>query len=248
VSERNRLRSIGTLIQINGVVPIRTQPFYLVSIVAQPLSFLFFIWVISRGADLAYGLMGGMVLTMLSVGTGLQSDLTHYRHDMKFQDVVIASPVEAPIYIAGMALSELVYSLPALGVFLVLFVYYGFASVTSIAVLAGVLLLVWAFGSAFAFTLSTYFQDIRETWAFSPIFSLALTVLPPVYYPISYLPSWAATLARFSPTTYAAELVQGAAGLQPLSFDTAVIAWIVLVGFTIALFAIAAFKARWRDP
>ena len=248
MSERNRLRSIGTLIQINGVVPIRTQPFYLVSIVAQPLSFLFFIWVISRGADLAYGLMGGMVLTMLSVGTGLQSDLTHYRHDMKFQDVVIASPVEAPVYIAGMALSELVYSLPALGVFLVLFVYYGFASVTSVLVLTGVLLLVWAFGSAFAFTLSTYFQDIRETWAFSPIFSLVLTVLPPVYYPISYLPSWAATLARFSPTTYAAELVQGAVGLQPLSFDTAVIAWIVLVGFTAALFLIAAFKARWRDP
>jgi ABC-2 type transport system permease protein len=248
VSERNRLRSIGTLIQINGVVPIRTQPFYLVSIVAQPLSFLFFIWVISRGADLAYGIVGGMVLTMLSVGTGLQSDLTHYRHDMKFQDVVVASPVEAPVYIAGMALSELVYSLPALGVFLVLFVYYGFASVSSILVLTGVLLLVWAFGSAFAFTLSTYFQDIRETWAFSPIFSLVLTVLPPVYYPISYLPSWAATLARFSPTTYAAELVQGVVGLQPLSFDTAVIAWIVLVGFTAALFLIAAFKARWRDP
>jgi ABC-2 type transport system permease protein len=248
VSERNRLRSIGTLIQINGVVPIRTQPFYLVSIVAQPLSFLFFIWIISRGADLAYGLMGGMVLTMLSVGTGLQSDLTHYRHDMKFQDVVVASPVEAPTYIAGMALSELVYSLPALGVFLVLFVYYGFASLTSVLVLTGVLLLVWAFGSAFAFTLSTYFQDIRETWAFSPIFSLVLTVLPPVYYPISYLPAWAATLARFSPTTYAAELVQGSVGLQPLTFDTAVVAWIVLVGFTIALFLIAAFKARWRDP
>jgi ABC-2 type transport system permease protein len=248
VSERNRLRSIGTLIQINGIVPIRTQPFYLVSIVAQPLSFLFFIWVISRGADLAYGIMGGMVLTMLSVGTGLQSDLTHYRHDMKFQDVVVASPVEAPIYIAGMALSELVYSLPALGVFLVLFVYYGFASLASIAVLTGVLLLVWAFGSAFAFTLSTYFQDIRETWAFSPIFSLVLTVLPPVYYPISYLPSWAATAARLSPTTYAAELVQGVVSLQPLSFDSAVVAWTVLVGFTVALFLIAAFKARWRDP
>jgi ABC-2 type transport system permease protein len=248
VSERNRLRSVGTLIRINGIVPIRTQPFYLVSIVAQPLSFLFFIWVISRGADLAYGLMGGMVLTMLSVGTGLQSDLTHYRHDLKFQDVVIASPVEAPVYIAGMALSELVYSLPALGVFLVLFVYYGYASLTSILVLTGVLLLVWSFGSAFAFTLSTYFQDIRETWAFSPIFSLVLTVLPPVYYPISYLPSWAATLSRFSPTTYAAELVQGSVGLQPLPFDAAAIDWGVLVAFTVALFLIAAFKARWRDP
>ena len=248
MSERNRLRSLLTLVQINGLIPIRTQPLYLINLVASPLSFLFFIWIVSRGADLAYGVMGGMVLTMLSVGTGLQSDLTHYRHDMKFQDVVVASPVEAPVYVGGMALSELVYSLPALAVFVILFVYYGYATPESSAVLVGALLLVWSFATAFAFTLATYFQDVRETWMFSPIFSLVLTVLPPVYYPIGYLPGWAQVAARLSPTTYAAELVQGAVGLQHLSFDTAVIDWIVLVGFTAALFLIAAFKARWKDP
>ncbi len=248
MSERNRLRSLGTLVQLNGLIPIRTQPLYLINLVASPLSFLFFIWIVSRGADLAYGIVGGMVLTMLSVGTGLQSDLTHYRHDLKFQDVVVASPVEAPVYVAGLAVSELVYSLPALAVFAVLFVYYGFATATSAAVLTGAMLLVWSFATAFAFTLSTYFQDVRETWMFSPIFSLVLTVLPPVYYPISYLPGWAQTAARFSPTTYAAELVQGAVGLQPLSFSSATIDWVVLVAFTAALFVIAAFKARWKDP
>lgn len=248
MSERNRLRSLLTLVQINGLIPIRTQPLYLINLIASPLSFLFFIWIVSKGADLAYGVMGGMVLTMLSVGTGLQSDLTHYRHDMKFQDIVVASPVEAPVYVAGMALSELVYSLPALAVFVVLFVYYGYATVTSTVVLAGALLLVWSFATAFAFTLATYFKDVRETWMFSPIFSLVLTVLPPVYYPITYLPAWARVAAMFSPTTYAAELVQGAVGLQSLSFSGAAIDWIVLIGFTVALFLIAAFKARWKDP
>jgi len=248
VSERNRLRSLFTLVQINGLIPIRTQPLYLINLVASPLSFLFFIWIVSRGADLAYGVVGGMVLTMLSVGTGLQSDLTHYRHDMKFQDVVVASPVEAPVYVAGMALSELVYSLPALAVFVVLFFYYGYATLTSAFVLLGALLLVWSFATAFAFTLATYFQDVRETWMFSPIFSLVLTVLPPVYYPITYLPAWAQVAARLSPTTYAAELVQGAVGLQPLSFGTAAFDWVVLIAFTAALFVIAAFKARWKDP
>jgi ABC-2 type transport system permease protein len=248
MSERNRLRSIFTLVTINGLIPIRTQPLYLLNLVASPLSFLFFIWIISRGADLAYGITGGLVLTVLSVGTGLQSDLTHYRHDMKFQDVVVASPVEAPIYVAGMALSELVYSLPALGVFFALFVYYGFASATSLVVLVGALLLIWGFATAFAFTLATYFQDVRETWMFSPIFSLVLTVLPPVYYPLSYLPAWAQFAARFSPTTYAAELVQGAVGLQPITFSGAVIDWIALGAFTAALFLIAAYKARWKDP
>jgi ABC-2 type transport system permease protein len=248
VTQRNRLRSLVTLVQLNGLIPIRTQPLYLVNLIASPLSFLFFIWIVSKGALLAYGITGGMVLTMLSVGTGLQSDLTHYRQDLKFQDVVVASPVEAPVYVAGMAFSELVYSLPGLAVFVALFVLDGFATPTSVLVLAGAMLLVWSFATALAFTLATYFQDVRETWMFSPIISLVLTVLPPVYYPISALPAWARIVAHFSPTTYAAGLVQGSVGLAPLSFSGAVLDWGVLIGFTAVLFAVAALKARWRDP
>jgi ABC-2 type transport system permease protein len=248
VSTRNRLRSLFTLVLINGLIPIRTQPLYVVSLLASPLSFLFFIYIVSGGHLLQYGVLGGMILTMLSVGTSLQSDLTHYRHDLKFQDVVVASPVEAPIYVAGMALSELVYSLPALAVFVVIFVAEGWATPFTVAVLTGVLLLVWGFASAFAFTLATYFQDVRETFLFSPIISLVLTVLPPVYYPITALPGWAQVAARFSPTTYAAELVQGAVGLSSLTGSAAVVDWLVLAAFAAALFVIAGVKARWRDP
>ena len=248
MSERNRLRSIFTLVLLNGLIPIRTTPLYIVNLLASPLSFLFFIYIVSHGTYVAYRITGGMVLTMLTVGTSLQSDLTHYRHDLKFQDIVVASPVEAPIYVAGMALSELVYSLPALGVFVVLFFAWGYASVASLAVLAGVLVLVWAFASALAFTLATYFQDVRETFIFSPMISLLFTVLPPVYYPLSALPAWAQVASRISPTTYAASLVQGAVGLQPLSFSGAVLDWGVLIAFTVALFVIAAVKARWKEP
>jgi ABC-2 type transport system permease protein len=248
VSERNRLRSLFTLVWLNGVVPIRDQPLYLLNLLASPLSFLFFITIVSRGTYLAYGITGGMVLTMLSVGTGLQSDLTHYRHDLKFQDIVVASPVEAPVYIAGMALSELVYSLPGLAVFVAIFVLGGYATVESLAVLAAVLVLVWGFASALAFTLATYFRDVRETFLFSPLISLALTVLPPVYYPLAALPGWAQVAARFSPTTYAAGLVQGSVGLAPLSFSGAALDWAVLIGFTAVLFLLAAVKARWKEP
>jgi len=248
VSTRNRWRSLGTLVVINGLIPIRTQPLYVVNLLASPLSFLFFIYIVSGGHLLQYGVLGGMILTMLSVGTSLQSDLTHYRHDLKFQDVVVASPVEAPVYVAGMAVSELVYSLPALAVFVAIFVWEGWATPFTVAVVTGVLLLVWGFASAFAFTLATYFQDVRETFLFSPIISLVLTVLPPVYYPLSALPGWAQFVARFSPTTYAAALVQGSVGLAPLTLASGVVDWVVLGAFTAALFAIAGVKARWRDP
>jgi len=248
VSTRHRLRSLGALVLLNGLIPIRTQPLYLVNLLASPLSFLFFITVVSHGTLIRYGITGGMVLTMLSAGTGLQSDLTHYRHDLKFQDIVVASPVEAPVYTLGMALSELVYSLPGLAVFVVLFVLYGLANPLSISVLLGVMLLVWGFATALAFTLATYFQDVRETFMFSPLISLVLTVLPPVYYPLSLLPSWAQVVARFSPTTYAAALVQGSVGLAPSSLASGAVDWGVLGGVTAALFAVAAFKARWKEP
>ncbi|HTW55030.1 MAG TPA: ABC transporter permease [Thermoplasmata archaeon] len=248
MTERHRLRSLVTLVQLNGLIPIRSQPLYLVNLLASPLSFLFFIDVISHGADVAYGITGGLILTMLSAGTGLQSDLTHYRHDLKFQDVMVASPVEAPVYVLGMALSELVYSLPALAVFAALFGLYGFATLGSLPVVVGVVLLVWGFATALAFTLATYFQDVRETFMFSPIISLVLTVLPPVYYPLSALPGWAQVIARISPTTYAAELVQGSVGLRPLSEASAAIDWLVLVAVTVALLLVAAFQARWKEP
>ncbi len=245
---RHRLRSLGTLVYLNGLIPIRTQPLYLVNLLASPLSFLFFLTVVSHGALIRYGIVGGMVLTMLSAGTGLQSDLTHYRHDLKLQDIVVASPVEAPIYTLGMALSELVFSIPGLAVFLALFVADGLATPLSVVVLFGVLLLVWGFATALAFTLATYFQDVRETFMFSPLISLVLTVLPPVYYPLYYLPGWAQIAARFSPTTYAAALVQGAVHLAPLSTSSGAVDWGVLGGVTAALFLVAAFKARWKEP
>jgi ABC-2 type transport system permease protein len=247
VTERHRWRSLLTLVQLNGLIPIRTQPLYLVNLLASPLSFLFFITVISHGTYLAYGVTGGLVLTMLAAGTGLQSDLTHYRHDLKFQDIVIASPVEAPVYVAGMALSELVYSTPGLAVFAVIFALEGGVTVASAAVVTGVMILVWAFATALAFTLATYFEDVRETFMFSPLISLVLTVLPPVYYPLVALPGWAQDVARLSPTTYAASLVQGAVGLQTISLSVAALDWAVLIGVTGILFIVAGAKARWKD-
>ncbi len=247
MTTRHRLRALGALVVLNGLIPIRTQPFYVVYLLASPLSFLFFLTVLAGGQYIGFGVTGGLILTMLSAGTGLQSDMTHYRQDLKFQDIVVASPVEAPTYVAGMALSELVYSTPGLAVFAAIFVLVGFASLLSIAVLVGVLILVWAFASALAFTLATYLRDVRETFMFSPLISLGLSVLPPVYYPISHLPAWAQTVARFSPTTYAAQLVQGAVGLAPLGAATAAVDWAVLGAVTAGLFLLAAFKARWKE-
>jgi ABC-2 type transport system permease protein len=248
MTERHRLRSLLWLAYMNGIVPMRTQPLYLISILASPLSFLFFVTIASGGALFLYGIAGGMLLTVLSVGTSLQTDMSHYRTDLKFQDVIVASPVEAPIYVAGIALSELIYSLPGLVVFIVL--WASRAPITAFGALTAfaVLITVWVLATALGFTLATFFADVRETFVFSSLVSLGLTVLPPVYYPITAIPSSVRWLAYFSPTTYAAMLLQGAFGLTTLSLTSAAVDWAVLLIFSVALLAIASWKARWRDP
>ena len=251
MSERHRFRSLWALTVMNGLVPIRTQPLYLLNTVASPLAFLFVITVVSQGHLILYAVAGGLVLTMLSIGTGLQTDLTHYKQDLKFQDLIVASPVEAPVYVAGMALSEFVYSLPGLAVFGGLWVYSaGWPALADGLSAIGVLVLVWAFATALGFTFATYFEDIRETFVFSPLISLGLSVLPPVYYPAQSLPAWAQPLVFLSPTTYAADLLHRSfhlTGYGPYLLPAAT-DWLVLIGFTVGLFLLSAAKARWREP
>ncbi|MCI4348176.1 MAG: ABC transporter permease [Thermoplasmata archaeon] len=254
MSERNRFRSFLALVYLNGILPMRTQPLYLVNTIISPLAFLFFVFVASRGMLFASGITGGLILTILSTGTGIQADLVHYKADLKFQDVVVASPVEAPIYVAGMAFSEFVYAIPGLVVFLILGIKELDFTVVGSLTLIGTLVLVWAFASALGFTIATFFVDIRETFVFAPILSLILSTLPPVYYPISYIPAqfqWAAYLA---PTTYAADLLHralcaaGSSCAVAPSVTAELLDWAVLIGLTAVLFLLAATKARWREP
>ena len=244
---RHRLRSLLTLAYMNGVVPMRTQPLYLLGVIASPLSVLFFISVASHGLLLRDAVAGGMVLTMVTIGTSLQSDMSHYRQDLKLQDLIVASPVEAPTYVAGIALSELIYSIPGVALFAVLWVLNAPVTWLTVVEVLPVLLLVWAFASGLGFTLATYFADVRETFIFSTLVSLALTVLPPVYYPVGLLPASLQPLAYLSPTTYAADLMRNAFGLEPLGIVPKLIDWAVLIAFTVGLLALASVKARWRE-
>ncbi len=254
MSERNRIRSFFAIVYLNGILPMRAQPLYLLNTIASPLAFLFFVDIASRGQLYPFAITGGLILTILTTGTGIQADLVHFKQDLKFQDVVVASPVEAPVYIAGMSFSEFVYAIPGLAVFLLLSIGVLDYSPVGILTLFGALVLIWAFSSALGFTIATYFSDIRETFVFSPLISLIMTTLPPVYYPIDYIPAGLRWAAYLSPTTYAADLVHrglcavGSACYETPSWSAEGLDWGVLVGLTAVLFLLAATKARWREP
>jgi ABC-2 type transport system permease protein len=147
----------------------------------------------------------------------------------------------------GMAISEIAYSLPALVVLVILAYYFMALTVVGALALIGVLLLIFLTSVAIGFTLSTFSSDIVQSFAFSRLISTLFSTIPPVYYPLTYVPLPYRYLAYLSPTTYAAELAQNAAGYSTLSYTTMVLDWIILIVVTVGLFIIARNKARWRE-
>jgi ABC-2 type transport system permease protein len=109
------------------------------------------------------------------------------------------------------------------------------------------LLLIFVASISIGYTLSTFSSDIVQSFAFTRLISTLFSTIPPVYYPITYIPLPFRYLAYLSPTTYAAELVQGIGGYLSLSSTQVIIDWTVLIAVTIALFVLAKTKARWRE-
>jgi ABC-2 type transport system permease protein len=110
-----------------------------------------------------------------------------------------------------------------------------------------VLLTVFLTSITIGYTFATFSSDITQSFAFSRLVSTLLSTIPPVYYPITYIPTPYRYLAYLSPTTYAAQLAQGVGGYVTLSPLDMIIDWIVLVAVTVALLLIAKSKARWRE-
>jgi ABC-2 type transport system permease protein len=240
-------RQILAGVLVNSVYAMKNLPIIMVNTVLAPLSLLIVITFASRGQLIGEAIEGGFILSMFSSGMSLQRDLTHYKNDFKLQDLVVSSPCTAGAYVTGMAVGELLYSLPALAVLSVLAAIYLHPSAVASLELLGVLLLMFLASVAIGFTLSTFSNDIIQSWAFSNLISTLFSTLPPVYYPITFIPLPFRYLAYLSPTTYAAEIAQGATGIIDLSTMSVIIAWVVLVAVSLALFMVSLKKARWRE-
>ncbi len=234
-------------ILVNSIYEMRNYPVVLVNTVLSPLSFLILITFVSRGALLGEAVEGGLVMSMFSAGMSLQGDMSHLKNDFKLQDMVVSSPTKWPYYMLGMAASEIVYSIPALAVLGILGVYLVHLNAFGLLQLIAVLLMMFLTSIAVGYTFATFSSDIVQSYAFSRLISTLFSTIPPVYYPITYIPLPFRYLAYLSPTTYAAELAQNAAGYIHLSASMVAIDWVVLFAVTVVLLFIASTQARWRE-
>lgn len=245
-------RSIGSQIWasvlVNAIYQMKNYPIMLAYTFLSPLGLLVVIFFVSHGTLLSISIEGALIMSMVMSGVSMQLDLSHLKNDMRIQDMVVSSPTSALIYIVGIALSELVYSLPALIVLTILSILFIHATLLGWLAIIAVMSLMFVFSIALGFMLSTFSSDVVQSWAFSGIVSTFLSTIPPVYYPITYIPLPYRYIAYISPTTYAAQIAQYSAGYISISTMTFVLDWIVLLAVSVILLIVAAKKTRWREP
>ncbi len=244
---RNGFSQILAGILVNSIYEMKNYPVVLINTVLSPLSFLILITFVSRGSLIGEAVEGGLLMSMFSAGTSLQGDMSHLKNDFKLQDMVVSSPTRWPNYLIGIAFSEIVYSVPALAVLGILAVYLVHLTPFGVLQLIAVLLMMFVTSIALGFTFATFSSDIVQSFAFSRLVSTLFSTLPPVYYPITYIPLPFRYLAYISPTTYAAEIAQNAAGYIHLSALMVSIDWSVLIAVTVILTLLCSTKARWRE-
>jgi ABC-2 type transport system permease protein len=247
MQKRSRFSQILAAILVNALYEMRNYPIVLINTVLSPLSFMVLIVFVSRGSLIGEAVEGGFIMSMFSSGMSLQADLSHLKNDFKLQDMVVSSPTTWLTYMIGIAISEIVYSIPALTVLTFLAYYFLAMSLVGVLEFIAVLLLMFFASMAVGYTLSTFSSDIVQSFAFTRLLSTLFSTIPPVYYPITYIPVPFRYLAYFSPTTYAAELAQNAAGYLSLPFPAILLDWSVLIAVTVILFMVAKTKARWRE-
>ncbi len=232
---------------VNAIYEMKNYPVVLISTVISPLSLLAVVTFVTNGTLFGTAIQGGLIMIFFSSGIALQSDLSHLKNDFKLQDMVVSSPTSSRLYMGGMALAEIVYSLPGLVILIVLAGVYLHPSLLQTAILSTVLLLMFAISVALGFMLSTFSNDVVQSYAFSRLLSLLFATLPPVYYPITYIPYPFNYLAYLSPTTYAAQIMQSATGYLNISTNLLIFDWAVLIGVCAVILYIAIKKTRWKD-
>lgn len=243
----NRISQIYAAILANAIYAMKNFPVMLINSMLAPFGFLLIIFFVSHGTLLNVAIMGALIMAMVSSGISLQGDLTHLRKDMKLQDMLVSSPLSMNMYLIGMALSELVFSIPDLIILSVLAVIFIHISALAALMIVAVMLLTFIFSISLSFFISTISRDIMEGWAFMGIISLFLSSLPPVYYPITYIPLPFRYLAYLSPTTYSAMIAQNSIGFLSLSNLSFYLSWLILIAVSAALLIFAIKRSKWRE-
>src|SRR5436190_10251913 len=187
---------------LTGFLWLRRNPMSMVFTAISPFSLLFVLFVVSNGNYVQFAVAGSLVMALVGYGLAIGQDISFYKTEYKIQDVFVASPVSPLTYMTGLALSELLFGLPALTVLASLAACFG-TSITNIPLLISTILLIWGSMSAMGFFLSSHMSHMRNATQLISFVNVILAVILPVFYSIGRLPLELQYLAYAVPTTHA---------------------------------------------
>lgn len=244
---KESLRTVFSVIMVNGVLSLYRAPLWVIVYISTPLMIILFISIFAHGEIVRSAYVGGLISIIVSNGLYIHGDALIYRVEVKLQDMLVASPCKPVAYMFGLALSELVYSTPGIIIFTAILAHQGILTVNNATPLVAIVIMSWCVGVGIGFYLSTLITDFRHVWALGTILSTTLTILPPVYYPITLLPKWLRAIAYIAPTTHAAQLAKKATGIISMDMVEEMLSWIALITYTALFILLASRKSRWRE-
>src|ERR1044071_364068 len=207
------VRQVFLIAYLTGYLWLRRNPMSMVFTAISPFSLLFVLFVISNGQYVQFAVTGSLVMALVGYGLALGQDISFYKTEYKIQDVFVASPVSPLTYMSGLALSELLFGLPALIVLTALATSFG-TSLINLPLLLSNIVLIWGAMSAMGFFLSSHMLHMRNATQVISFVNVLLAVLPPVFYSLNKLPQSLQYFSYFIPTTHASLILQYITGLQ----------------------------------
>jgi ABC-2 type transport system permease protein len=240
----SRIRFIITFAWFYGYTSLKRGYVYVATYMITPLSVLFLIYVISRGALLPYAILGGLLSIITMNSLSLVADVTFLRLELKLQDLLISTHVKALDYLIGHILSNLIFSMPGIMVYILLGTLYGMFNAFRIIWLILVLTPLLISSSALAFFISTFIPHVRHSWGVASFLSIVFTIIPPLYYPAYAIPVIFLYPLLISPSTPASLVLQSAFGL----YETDIILNYVTLIVETSIYVLLALKfSRWRS-
>lgn len=237
------LRFILAMAVYYGLYTIPRGFSYVIASMSLPITMLFLVGLISQGRLIEYAIIGGFISIVSTNALSSAGDAAFLRLELKFQDLLVASSVNKIDYMLGLILSYFFFSLPGVAIYVALGIYFKIFTVYRSFVLFLLMLSLLFSESSLAFIIAGLMKHIRNVWGIVSILSIILSVIPPIFYPYTFLPKPILYLLAFSPATPAAVIAQAAFGLQPMN----VYMPLALIIETVAYFALGLSFIRWKE-
>ncbi len=208
-----------------------------------PGALLVFVAILARDL-LPITVIGALVYSMFLIGQRVLNEAAYIRIDHKLNELYHASPLSPEAYFVGIAGGMLVaYLPPSLVLVAVLEILHPLSPLGWLVLFAS-LLAVWAVSSTIGYVVSTLFKDMKTIWPYSALLTNVFGILPPVFYPLRLAPVEWRSVVLLLPTSAAAALVDGAAGLETLTTNETIVAAVALLVEAVGLFAFGIVWAR----